>query len=186
MQFMLKGVGLWRIVSGDELAPSRPDPNPSPDPIPVATSSRASRSFVAEQQKPPQQPPQQPPETQAYEVYKAAYLQYQTRCDLAASYIYSSLGIKAIEHLGNFTEPREMWDILKTRLNSLPRQVGITRTHTSFLDDEMKDHETVSSYIARLSNSNRVIHLCCLMHLISWPFSAPRSLTLLPLFFFFF
>ena len=72
MQFVLKGARLWRIVSGDELAPSRPDPNPRPDPHPVATSSRASQSFVAEQQKPPQQPPQ----TQANEVYKAAYLQY--------------------------------------------------------------------------------------------------------------
>ena len=150
---MLKGAGLWRIVSGNELASSY---NSRPNSNPVATSSRASRRSVAAQQQPlqqpPQQPPEQPPQQQANDAHEGSYLQYQTHCDLAASYVYSSLGVEAIKHFGNISEPREMWDILeKPALLILSRSHNqLTQIDTSFVNEKMKDNDTVSSYIARL------------------------------------
>ena len=144
MQFMLKGAGLWRIVSGDEAPPPRPDlnlvnPNPS-----SSSGSRNSRSSAQQSQQQQQQPVQQPQDD-------ASYQQYQTRCDLAASYIYSSLSAEARKFLGAINEPRPMWNILKNWLNTLSREVGITRTHTNFLNDKMKDNESLSTYISRLT-----------------------------------
>ena len=140
MEFLLKGAGLWRIVSGMEKPPQQRIALSAPPTTAASSSSRrnarAESELITAQQS---------------ATTEAAEQQFQTRSDLAASYLYSSLTIEARKHLGGIKEPRAMWEILKTRLNSLSREVGIIRTHTTFLNDKMTDVESLSPYIARLT-----------------------------------
>ncbi len=147
MEFLLKGAGLWQIVSGCELLPQEPiiilEPTPEP---PASSATKASTSTVSE-------PPtlSSPTNAAIIEAYEIQRHQYQIRSDSAASYIYSSLSVEARKHLSGAKEPHQIWAMLKICLDSLSRNVGIIRTHTMFLNDKMADTETISSYLARLT-----------------------------------
>ena len=150
MEFMLKGAGLWQIVSGSELPPQEPtvvlEPTPEPPASRASTTrssaTKASTSTVSESLR-------TPTDVATLEAYENRRREYQTPSDSAASYIYSSLSVEARKHPSGAKEPCQMWAILKTRLDSLSRNVGIVRTHTMFLNDKMVNTETISSYLAR-------------------------------------
>ena len=107
MEFLLKGAGLWQIVSGSELLPKEPviilEPTPEP---PASSATKASTSTVSEPLTLSSQAPTTAAIIEAYEIQRR---QYQTRSDSAASYIYSSLSEEARKHLSGVKEPRQMW-----------------------------------------------------------------------------
>ena len=136
---MIKGAGPRGTVSGIEEPPRRPTlpSEPSSATTGIASTSRKTRSFSTNTAF-----------GAALEAYKTLELQYQTRCHLVASLIYSSLTVEERQHLGGAKKPREMWETLKSRLCTLSRDIGTARVHTAFHNDKMIDTESLSSYIA--------------------------------------
>ena len=100
MEFILKGAGHWRIIIGSENSPRRPSP-PSDPLLATASSSRNTRSSSSVDNV-------QVAFGVALEAYETTATQYQNRCDLAASFIYSSLTVEARQYLGGVKEPCEM------------------------------------------------------------------------------
>ena len=135
MHFMFKGAGLWRIVSSDKL-----------DPNPVVSSSHGLHEVLLQHKNNRlNNRLKNLLKHWLNQVYEAAYNQYQTPCDIAASYICRLLGVEAFRHIGNITKLGETWDVEKTRSVSLSREVGTTQLHTNLLKDKTKDNKMGSS-----------------------------------------
>ena len=114
MEFMLKGAGLWNIITRVETPPTRPAPTANP--IPAAGPSRITPASVSNEVA--------VADAASLESFNAAELQYQTRCHLAASYIYCTLTLEARQHSAGAKELRRMWDTLRQRLSTLLRDIG--------------------------------------------------------------
>jgi hypothetical protein len=84
------------------------------------------------------------------DVYRNELLEFQARSAKACSMIISSVSSAYKQFLFGKTNPKDMWDILKTRLDSLTSNSGPFIRQDQFLNERFTSKGPISTFFAKL------------------------------------
>ena len=126
--FTLKAEDLWDIVDGTELPPNPPTDRDG-------ARTRASSSATIDISS---------------EAHQQKLLEYKKRSNRAAAVIFCSLTPRVRGYLKGHTEPAAMWKALERHTNAARTTAGATNLRMKFMNDKLKDSDTISDYVSRL------------------------------------